>query len=112
MRSPRRARAASQVMNQLITFIFFVGIILNFLTPYRSSHLVGGAKIKSHKRIAIRYLKSWFILDVISTIPCTPPPAPTNVLARLTSRRVCAISAAAHVWRGCSRCLGLGAPRR
>ena len=57
------------IMNYFITAIFGIGIILNFFTPFRASHLVGGAKIKSHKAIAIRYLQSWFILDVISTIP-------------------------------------------
>ena len=37
--------------------------------PYRESYLVGGAKVKNHKKIAIRYLRSWFILDFVSTFP-------------------------------------------
>lgn len=42
---------------------------IQFFVPYRESYLVGGAKVKNHKKIAIRYLRSWFILDFVSTFP-------------------------------------------
>lgn len=42
---------------------------IQFFIPYRESYLVGGAKVKNHKKIAKRYLRSWFILDFISTFP-------------------------------------------
>lgn len=57
------------VLNIVITATFFTGIVANFLTPFRSSQLLGEKKIKAHRLIAINYMRGWFILDVISTIP-------------------------------------------
>lgn len=49
----------------MIDFVFFIDLILTFFTPvYKNFRL-----IKSHKKIALRYLKVWFWLDLISIIP-------------------------------------------
>ena len=48
-----------------ISVLFFADIILNFFTPYLSHNIL----ITSHKQIAKNYLKTWFILDVIASMP-------------------------------------------
>jgi CRP-like cAMP-binding protein len=46
--------------------IFFFDLVIAFFTAYEQSDYVLNTV---HKNIARRYLKSWFIVDVISTIP-------------------------------------------
>lgn len=58
-----------EMLNYVVFFVFLVGMVLQFFQPYRESYLVGGARVKNHKKIAIRYLRSWFALDFISTMP-------------------------------------------
>ena len=52
-----------------INSIFIVDMGFNFFLPYRESIKKGGALVKSHKRIARRYLKTWFFIDLVSVIP-------------------------------------------
>jgi hypothetical protein len=47
--------------------IFAVDIILWFFTSYTDPYKQ--VEITNHKKIAINYLKSWFIVDFISTFP-------------------------------------------
>ena len=58
-----------EMLNYVVFFVFLVGMVLQFFQPYRESYLVGGARVKNHRKIAIRYLRSWFALDFISTMP-------------------------------------------
>ncbi len=55
--------------NQLINGIFIVDIIFNFLLPYTESIRLGGGTVKDHRKIARRYIRSWFFLDIISVFP-------------------------------------------
>ena len=48
-----------------IDALFFSDIIINFFTPYYENGLLVTSKLK----IAKRYLKSWFILDLVACIP-------------------------------------------
>ena len=57
------------VVNQLVNLIFIVDICFNFLLPYKEPVRKGGGTVKSHAKIAKHYLKSWFVLDVISVFP-------------------------------------------
>ena len=52
--------------NQFITVVFATDIVLNFFRPYRDAL---GQKVRSHRLIAQTYLRSWFMLDILSTIP-------------------------------------------
>ena len=52
--------------NQCITAVFGTDIILNFFRPYRDAL---GQKVKSHKKIARTYVRSWLLLDILSTVP-------------------------------------------
>jgi len=45
--------------------IFGLDLILNFITSYQ----VGNSEITDPSKIASRYLKGWFILDLLSTLP-------------------------------------------
>ena len=67
--APETTSLALEISNYFILLVFTLGICIQFFIPYRESFLVGGAKIKNHKKIAKRYLRSWFILDFISTFP-------------------------------------------
>lgn len=55
--------------NYAVTLVFGVNILLQFITPYQLSYLQGGGKVKSHRKIAVNYLRGWFVLDLMSTIP-------------------------------------------
>ena len=48
-----------------VDVVFFVDMILSFLTSYTDN----GEKIKSIDQIALHYLKTWFTLDLVSTVP-------------------------------------------
>ena len=61
--------APPDVLDQVVLGIFSIGIVLNFLTPYRESAMLGGGAVKSHKRIARNYLTGWFPIDFISMLP-------------------------------------------
>ncbi|XP_013401641.1 potassium/sodium hyperpolarization-activated cyclic nucleotide-gated channel 1-like [Lingula anatina] len=54
-------------MNIAVDVIFFIDIILNFRTGYIRSETE--EVILSSKKITINYLKTWFFLDFISTVP-------------------------------------------
>ncbi|XP_061356258.1 potassium channel AKT1-like [Gastrolobium bilobum] len=55
------------VMDNVVNVIFAIDIVLTFFVAYldKSSYLL----IDNPKLIALRYAKSWLILDVMSTIP-------------------------------------------
>jgi len=54
------------VANRAIDVIFCIDIFLNFLTPYQTQH---GMWITNHKSIAIKYISSWFLIDLVSVLP-------------------------------------------
>ena len=51
----------------LITLTFFADIVVQFNTSYSVRH----RQVSDRKAIAIRYLKGWFILDLLAAIPFT-----------------------------------------
>ena len=57
------------ICNWVIFLIFAAGIVVNFMLPFREPLWKGGSIIKDHRRIAKRYLQSWFVFDFISTVP-------------------------------------------
>ena len=60
---------ALKAINHSVGVIFGIGIILQFFLPYQKPLREGGAKVFNHGHIARHYMKSWFFLDVVSTIP-------------------------------------------
>ena len=50
----------------LIDIVLAIDVVLNFFTAYTDSE---ENLIRNHKKIIIRYLKSWFIIDFISILP-------------------------------------------
>ena len=72
----------------IINGLFFTDLILTFCTIYTDST---NNEVTSHKKIAIRYLKGWFIIDLLSCLPfdlMVPGQANFNILTRImrTSR--------------------------
>ncbi|CAI0444456.1 unnamed protein product [Linum tenue] len=55
------------ITDNVVNAIFFVDIVLTFFVAYldKTSYLL----IDSKKKIALRYIKTWFLFDLISTIP-------------------------------------------
>ena len=51
----------------IIDVVFLVDIILTFCTTFTDSFT--NVEVFDHKRIALKYLKSWFVIDLISCIP-------------------------------------------
>lgn len=56
-------------INQLINAFFFCDILLNFCLAYQEPIYKGGRWVTSRKKIAAHYLQSWFVIDLISTMP-------------------------------------------
>ena len=54
------------VGESVIDFIFFVDIVLSFITVYYTST---EEVIDDRKLIICSYLRSWFVVDVISILP-------------------------------------------
>ena len=54
-------------LNRLVDLCFFTDIIINFMLAYEMED--EGLWIVDHKLIAKRYVKSWFLIDLVSTVP-------------------------------------------
>ncbi|KAK3245742.1 hypothetical protein CYMTET_44707 [Cymbomonas tetramitiformis] len=54
------------VMDYLTDAVFVVDMFLNFVTIAVDA---GGHRITDHRQIAMMYLRSWFLLDVVATFP-------------------------------------------
>ena len=57
---------ARNTIETIIDSLFFCDITLNFITGYIDEM---NRLIMNQKKIAARYLKSWFCIDVIATVP-------------------------------------------
>ena len=57
---------ALQYTNHTVSLIFGIDMLLNFFRPYRD---LLGQKVKSHRLIAFAYVRSWLIVDLMSTVP-------------------------------------------
>merc|ERR1711899_688422 len=49
-----------------VDVVFFIDIVLNFHTTYVGS---GGEVVSDPRVIRINYLKSWFVIDLLSCLP-------------------------------------------
>lgn len=54
------------ILDLVVDFIYFMDLIINFLTPYHDSN---GIIITSRSKIFWNYIRSWFIIDLLSCIP-------------------------------------------
>jgi hypothetical protein len=54
------------VLNRFIDIFFLVDMVMQFFLAYEGE---GGELITSGKLMAVRYLRSWFIVDFISIVP-------------------------------------------
>ena len=53
-------------MDRIVDFVFLMDIFVNFRSAWKNED---GAPEFDPRRAAIRYLKSWFILDVVTIFP-------------------------------------------
>ena len=56
-------------VNRAIDVFFTFDIVLNFFIAYREEVDKGAGWVFDNKRIALNYLKTWFLLDLISAVP-------------------------------------------
>ena len=54
------------VVDSMVDVVFFVDIVLNFHTTFVGS---SGEVISDPKIIKMNYLKSWFVIDLLSCLP-------------------------------------------
>ena len=54
------------VLCQVKNMLFFSDIILNFRTTYVSK---SGQVVYDPKQIALNYIRTWFLLDLLAAIP-------------------------------------------
>src|SRR5882724_1930199 len=52
--------------NSIVDVIFFIDIVLNFHTTFVGP---GGEVVSDPKIIRMNYLKSWFVIDLLSCLP-------------------------------------------
>ena len=56
--------------NSKKTFILFVCIVLDIVISFRTTYVhIGGEVVSDSKRIRNNYIKGWFALDLISSVP-------------------------------------------
>lgn len=64
--SPESSRANPLVIIDLIVDLMFIAdILINFRTTY----LHNGEVVTNQKKIAINYVKGWFVIDTIAAVP-------------------------------------------
>ena len=54
------------VFDYIFDTIFFIDIILSFFAAYVDNEDI---VVKNRKKIVINYLKTWFIIDLVSVLP-------------------------------------------
>lgn len=52
-----------------VDLLFLADIILTFFTSYTEEAVAGDIEVFNSKLIALHYIKSWFIFDVLSILP-------------------------------------------
>ena len=55
-----------KLFDRIVDVVFIADVCLNFVTTYSDKN---GEEIKDHKAIIKHYLKTWFLLDFVSSIP-------------------------------------------
>ena len=57
------------VFNRIVDFIFIADIAITFFVPFRASRAQGGLLVSDNAKIARHYLKGWFAVDLITSLP-------------------------------------------
>lgn len=66
---PDSTSVSLAVANYFVMIVFAVGLVCSFFVPYREPLWNGGGLVRDRRRIAERYLQTWFFFDLISTLP-------------------------------------------
>ena len=53
------------IINQVVALIFVADMMINFRLPYKEPIKKGGATVKAPTKIAVKYLSSWFWIDLV-----------------------------------------------
>ncbi len=61
----RHISETGSVIVYIVDFLFFIDIFLNFITSFRSQ----GTEFTAIKRTATRYLRTFFLIDLLATLP-------------------------------------------
>ena len=57
------------VWNRVVDLIFLLDMLITFNMAYQEEPDIGGHWVFSRRRIAIRYLCTWFVIDLFSVLP-------------------------------------------
>ena len=63
-----QASLAWLIVDETIDLIFLTDVIINFMSTYEDEN---GRLVVNRCKIASNYLKSWFLVDIISCVPIT-----------------------------------------
>jgi hypothetical protein len=55
------------ILDYIVDILFAVDLFVNFITMYEDSER--GVSVRNPKKIAVNYLKSWFIMDLLACLP-------------------------------------------
>lgn len=61
------SREPHEIVNVIVDVMFIIDIIINFRTTFIDGS--SDAIVSDPKRIAINYLKTWFVVDFVAAIP-------------------------------------------
>lgn len=56
----------SKIISNIIDGMFMLDVLINFFTAY---HDENGCLVREHRKIAMHYLRGWFTLDFVSSLP-------------------------------------------
>ncbi len=56
------------IIDMIIDSFFMIDVLLTFFTGYRDTN-EGGMVVLNPRKIAMRYLKTWFIIDLTASFP-------------------------------------------
>eukprot|EP00937_MAST-01D_sp_MAST-1D-sp2_P000861 g861.t1 len=57
------------VLNRVVDILFIVDMSLKFYTMYPQSPANGGGWVRDQRQIARNYLRTWFLIDLVSVLP-------------------------------------------
>jgi hypothetical protein len=63
---PDKGYSSADGFDLFVDFLFGIDLVINFISSYEDSH---GLPVVSLKKIAWKYVSSWFIIDLIATFP-------------------------------------------
>ena len=64
---PSTLSQPQELVNRIVEYLFILDFVMNFFQCYKETDTQD--VITDHKKIAVKYIKGWFVIDAISIFP-------------------------------------------